>query len=112
MNGTSGSDNLKISFDYKDKESKLVRFDAEISKFGNSIIIKQVNINGDFFATPTSIISNFELFLNGRAIHCNSLHQLKKELDKIVESNHASLIGIRTDIIIKAIKHFCKVVNM
>ena len=112
MNGTSGSDNVKINFDYKDKESKLVRFDVEVSKLGGSIVIKQINISGDFFATPSSIISNFESFLNGRVINCNNLSPLKQEMDKIVEFNHASLIGIRTDIIIKAIEHFCRIVNM
>ncbi len=99
---------MKYSFDYKDRESKLVRFDIEIIKDKhNEGIVKDIMITGDFFATPESIVSSFESFLKGMPICCD-FNKLEDDLKIIASKNNATLIGIRPDIIVKAFAYFCE----
>ena len=99
---------MRYTFDYKDERSKLVRFDAEIIKDkDNNGMIKKVMITGDFFATPESIISLFESYLKNKPV-CFGSKKVESDLVKIVKEKNATLIGIRPDIIVKALAYFCE----
>ena len=99
---------MKYSFDYKDEESKLVRFDVEITKGRQDEgIVKDISITGDFFATPERIISSFESFLKGMPVCCD-LNRLEEDLKSLVSKSNVTLIGIRPDIIVKAFAYFCE----
>ena len=100
---------MRYSFDYKDKKSKLVRFDVEIIKNENNKgVVKSIMITGDFFATPETIISSFESFIKGKQVCCDFVN-LEKDLNDIMRKNNTTLIGIRPDIIVKAFAYFCEI---
>jgi len=99
-----------LSFDYKDKDSKLVRFDVEAyyHSEADELFIKSLSITGDFFAYPPDIIFEFERYFSDKKVSCSSLDKISSDLSKLVNEKKALLVGIRVDIIIKALAYFCE----
>ncbi len=80
------------SLAFKMNNEKLVRISLE----KEDVLIKTINISGDFFIHPENGISLLEDALIGVKIEKG---YLKEALDREVKDNHLELIGISTETI-------------
>jgi lipoate-protein ligase A len=84
--------------DYKPKEGKLLRIDAEVCE-GK---VAEIKIIGDFFLYPEEAIFQIEEFVKGKEIE-----GLGKELDAFMEKNQFRPIGFSGE----DIEHALRMIN-
>ena len=87
---------MKVNFDYKVPNGKLLRLNINFSD--NKI--KEIKLCGDFFMHPEEAVSDIENSLIGSAIEKDSII---KKVSEVVKEKNAALFGINAEAIADAI---------
>lgn len=77
---------------------KLIRVEVDYS-----VCIDRVKITGDFFLHPEDTLLDIEECLTGSSLPLNKA-DLKREIDVLVETNNAELIGVSSDDIVNILE--------
>jgi len=89
---------MKIQSIYKVPEGKLLKIYANIDETNNTI--KDIAINGDFFAYPEESINELEKILQQKNFKKNDLMKI---ITAFIENNQVQFIGIDAESLTEAI---------
>ena len=89
---------MNIKSIYKVPEGKLLKIYVDIDETNDTI--KDININGDFFAYPEESITELEKVLRQKNFKRNDL---KKIITSFIETNQVQFIGLDADSLTEAI---------
>jgi len=89
---------MKIKSIYKVPDGKLLKINADIDETNDTI--KDININGDFFAYPEESITELEKMLRQKNFKRNDLIKI---ITTFIETKKVQFIGIDAESLTEAI---------
>ena len=89
---------MNIKSIYKVPEGKLLKIYTDIDETNNTI--KNININGDFFAYPEESITELEKILQQKSFKMKDIIEI---ITSFIETNQIQFIGIDAESLTEAI---------